>query len=197
MGGSYGLTWEETVDVNISACTDGTDWTAITTSIIGNYSLQAVILAHQSEPSVAISNTTNFCSMVTGLNNLGIPGGSVQWYMQAAVQAHEEVHLAHFEPGLETVASQIEALFEVLSVPDAGQTQVAAIRGIKALANFSMEENKARTLWFNEDGTRLANDHNPGGPTDQAEQGVVNPMINNICMARTAAERSTCPVCPP
>ena len=122
---------------------------------------------------------------------------TVKWYMQSAVQAHEEVHLSRFEPGLEAVAPQIEALFEVLTVSDTGQMQAAAIANIKVLANFATATNSSRTLWFNETATLIANDYNPGGPPDQTEHKIVDPMIQNICNARTVAERSACPACPP
>jgi hypothetical protein len=201
LGSAYGLTWEETVDITISARCDGGKWTAEMTALRGNYSLQARLLAGQQEVTGPAGNTTqaNFCQQVTELNCLGeSPCGGHNWYMLAAVRAHEEVHATRFQPGLAAAAPGIETSVEGLSVPTApGKTQAQAVAEIRALAGFAAAVSAARTAWVAQDDVLLAGDHAAGGPTQQAERAVVNPMIATICAHAKANGWGACAVCPP
>jgi hypothetical protein len=195
---TWGLTWEETITVDISARCNGGQWTAVLTTLTGNYSQQTRLLPAEVEVTGPTGNTTqaNFCAQVTELKRLGACPGA--WYMLAAVVAHENVHLTHFQPGLANAAPAIETAIEGLSVPTApGKTQAQAIAEIKALPGYAAAVAAARATWFAADDPLLAHDHDAGGLTETAEHGVVDPMIATICTHARAQGWGACAACPP
>jgi hypothetical protein len=198
--GTWAITWEETIEATISARVNNNTWVAVLDSLRGNYSMPMRLLAGVSEVTGLGGNTAqgNFCTQVFDLNRLSLFAGS--WFMISAIQAHENVHLAHFRPGLQQVAPQIETAIEALTVPCApGKTQAQAVAELRALAGFQAALTAGQTLWVNADTALLQPDHGGGtGPTYVAERGVVGPMITSICNhARTNSWTPVCATCPP
>ena len=141
-------------------------------------------------------NTTeaNYCAQVTELESLG-KTNPPNWYMLAAVQAHEDVHLSRFKPALDAVAPGIETAVEALTTPSAdGKTQAQAIAELEVLlAGAGLN---AQATWLAEILTRVAGDHAAGGPTDTAEQAVVGPMVDAICAHAKISKWAACAICP-
>ena len=114
--------------------------------------------------------------------------------MLAAVLAHENTHLTHFQPELVASAADIEYLVESLSVPYTGQTEAQAIAQIRALPAFGYNMSTAQGVWLNRilpDG-----DADHAGPAYTAERTVLDGMINTICAYRTANGWAICSHCP-
>jgi len=194
----YGLTFPEAVKPAISARCDGTQWFPVLTSLVGDYSEQVRLLPGQQEVTGPGGNTTqgNFCAQATELDALGFGPPQAIWYMITAVQAHEDVHLSRFRPALVAKATAIEATITSLSVPDSpGKTPAQAAAELTALPGFPAALARAKSVWLTEILIRVRNDHNPGGPCDQAEHRVVDPMVNGICKHAKANSWGPCPVC--
>jgi hypothetical protein len=193
---SWGLTWPEAVLADIDARCDNGQWTAVLTGLTGNYSQQVRLLPAEVEVTGPGGNTTqaNFCPQVTELNALGFCPGA--WYMLGAVQAHEDVHLAHFQPELSGLSGQIERAIEAISAPKvAGETRAQGVAKLRATAAFANALAQAQQDWLNRLLADGAADH--GGPTAAAEHGVVDPMVANICTFAKAHAWGACGVCPP
>jgi hypothetical protein len=189
-------------DVFISATCRGTKWYAVLTGLNGQYSVDARLLPAQTEVTGPPSgNTTegNYCDQVTELQALGFCPGV--WYMLDAVWAHENVHVAHLEPALEGIAPDVERYVEALYVDHKpGMTRNQAIAQIRDPLNspaFAQAVARAFGDWGDRWNLLWANDHDPGGPCDQAEHAVVDPMINWICTWSDAACWAPCLMCPP
>ncbi len=195
----YGLTFPEAVQAAISARCDGTHWFPTLTSLTGDYSEQVRLLPGQQEVTGPTGNSTrgNFCAQATELKALGFGPPKATWYMLAAVQAHEDVHLTRFKPALVAKATAIEATITSLSVPDSpGKTAAQAAAELTALPAFPAAVARAKNTWLTEILTRVKGDHNPGGPCDQAEHKVVDPMADKICKHAKANSWGPCPKCP-
>ena len=195
----YGLTMEEGIVPTIGAKKVGSAWHPVVTSLLGNFSQQVRLLAGQSEVTGPAGNTTktNFCKQVQGLKTLGNTIGN-PWYMLQAVKDHEDVHAAHFGPGLKAAEPAITAALEAVSVPDVpGMAQAAAATALAASATFKAAVTAALQTWIAQDNTLLAGDHAAGGPTDVAEHKVVDPMITSICAHAKKEKWGACADCPP
>lgn len=178
----YGCADTERVEIDITACLDGGQWKAVLTKLIGLYSVQARLLSGQMEVTGPTGNTTmaNACDQMQELDVLGFCPG--QWYMLSAVVAHEQVHATSFGPALINATATIEASIESLTVADSQtKTQAQAISELKALGTYTTAVANARLIWDNEYVMLIRKDHNPGGPAEIAERGVVDPMIQSIC----------------
>ena len=197
VGNDWGITFPENVDIEIMACLDGGVWKAILTGLNGNYSQQIHLVAGVSEVTGIGGNTTtsNFCKQVGDLKALGNVAG-VSWYMLSAVKAHEDVHASRFEPSLEAVAGTIEGSVEALSVPGTGQSEAAAIAAIKALPAWATAKSNAYSTWLAQCSAAISGDHAPGGPTDTAEHGVVDPVASGICTYAINHGWPACVNCP-
>lgn len=194
----YGRTWPESVDISMSACSDGTNWRAILTSLSGNYSVQTRLLPGpppQENVTGINGNTTqaNFCDQVTALASLGNTG---DWYMIQAIIDHEKVHETEMQPALQTVQGGIQADVEALTIADTGQTIEQAVAEIQALPNFAGAKESAEQRWVAE-AARLGDlDHRPGGRTEIAEHNVVDPMISSVCSYANSNNWGACLACP-
>jgi len=196
----WGMTWPESISFDISARCDGGNWRAVLTSLTGDYSQQARLLPGFSEVTGPNGNTTqaNYCAQASDLQALGKSCNS-SWYMLSAVQAHEDVHLAHFQPALVLVASILEAWVESLTVPTApGKTEAQAIAEIKALPGYAAIAQNAYLTWKASVISALADDHLSGGATDVAERNVIRTMVNSICSYAKAQgwSSASCSACP-
>ncbi|MGH2559051.1 MAG: hypothetical protein ACRDJH_08300, partial [Thermomicrobiales bacterium] len=200
LGGDYGLTYPERVDASISAKLDKTagTWSPKVKSLKGHYSLQASLLAGQTEITGPSGNTstTNFCDQATALEKLGYGGGH-KWYILKAVKVHEAVHAKHFAPALKAVEAAITANLEAVTVPHtAGMKSSKAIKDIQADPTYIAEIANAQSLWLAEILTRAAGDHASGGPTDTAEKTVTEPMRKKICRHAKKKKWAACAACP-
>jgi len=188
-----GLTWAEDVRITYSARCDGTQWCAVVQSVTGAYSQEARLLPTQTEVTGPGGNTTgaNHCDQAVELIALAFCPGS--WYMIAAVQAHEDVHLAHFLPATQAAAPSIERAIESVCVPHtAGKTASMAedeIDGSQMLRDARRGSVAGLQAAFN---ALVDGDHN--GPTQAAEYSIVQPMALAIC---DAAQAQCWPVCTP
>jgi hypothetical protein len=182
---TYGVTYPEEVIIEISACSDGENWSAVVTGIQGNYSLQVRLKPGVKEVTGPNGNSTqsNYCDQVKDLIGLAIDADN--WYRIAAVQAHEEVHLSRFKPALKEVENKIETLIEGISVKDIGQTQTQATEQILELPAFINASTQSKALWFSTVIERVKYDHftKSGGigPAYEAEQRVTLGLIIEIC----------------
>ena len=194
-----GLTYPESVSVDMVAVRSGPNWVPVVTGLTGNYSLQARLPPGYTEVTGPGGNTTaaNFCAQARELNALGVcPGGS--WLMRSAVVAHERVHASRFRLALVLAAPTIEASVEAISVRH--------FRGLNArLAELLIRLNpafitalvNAQRLWLAHVLVLVAGDHAAGGPTDTAEHTIVDPMVRRICAHARARSWGACsPPCP-
>ena len=197
-GMTWGYTEDETISVTICAYRNGANWQAALLTVSGNWSLQARLLPGRTEVTGIGGNTTaaNYCNQINDLNSLF----GVNWYMLAAVVAHETVHSTRLLPALNdpTVFPPLRTAIEALTVPHvAGMNQAAAIAAIQALPAFAAALATGRTNWDAQYIVLITGDHAAGGPTDTAEFAVVNPMIAAICAAAQANGWASCPpLCP-
>jgi len=199
-GGIYGLTFPESVDVDITAKLDkgaGT-WSPEVTKLTGHFSMQTRLLPGQAEITGPSGNTTdaNFCDQCTNLQSIGNTAGNT-WYMISAVVKHEKVHATRFKPGLTNARTGIVTAVEAATVPDvAGMTKAQAITQLQADATFQAAVTNAQALWLAEILTLVAGDHAAGGPTDKAEQTVTEPMRKKICSHAKKQKWGACAACP-
>jgi hypothetical protein len=198
LGGDYGLTFPESVDAVITATKVGSTWKPVVTNLTGHYSLQASLLAGQSEITGPGGNTstTNWKKQVKNLAKIGEDVGN-PWYMLQAVVDHENVHASRFKPALDKAEPTITAALEAVTVPDApGKDEAQAIVDLKASAGYKSELTKAQATWLTEILTLVAGDHNAGGPTEIAERKIVDPMRTQICAHAKKEGWGTSPDCP-
>lgn len=184
---------EETMGINLGVHKEGNIWRAVLKAVVGHYSIQVRLLPTASEVTGIRGNTTtdNYCKQITDLNNLGPT--NAQWYMISAVQAHENVHVASLLPTLNQALPDIETSLESITVSNTGQSSVAALSQVKALATFSVT-----SFWVNKFVFQIGEDHKAGAACDQAERKVVDTMIASICNSAKAQTPvwPTCSVCP-
>lgn len=191
------------MQARICAWRDAGQWRASLLSVTGNYSIQTRLLPGRTEvtgPPPGNSTAANYCNQVIDLQALTL--GAAAWFMLAAVAAHENVHAAHFTPGLRSAAvlTPLETAIEALTVPDTGQTEAAAIAAIMALPGWAAALAAARANWATADDVLIAPDHGVPfgtGPSYAAERAVVNPMVTRICTHARANGWPPCPPCPP
>jgi hypothetical protein len=198
--GMYGLTFEESVAVTIDATLDkvANTWSPKLETIVGHFSQQVGLLPGQDEITGPSGNTTkaNHCDQAENLAALGNVVGNT-WYMKKAVKDHEDVHAAHFGPGLKNAAPAITTAIEAASVANGPKMKKAqAIALLKADATFLAEVANAKTLWVAEDDVLLAGDHAAGGPCDKAEHKIVDPMLKKICQHAKKQKWPACASCP-
>jgi len=193
---TYGLTFPENVRANITAIPNAGRWDAVLTGLTGNYSLQYRNLPTQTEVTGPGGNTTsaNHCAQVTELKNLGNCGATARWYMRSAVLAHERVHATRFRQALVDVAPNIETAVEAIHVPLTLITpnRFLATAALLTHPAFAAAMTNAQARWLARILVLVANDHNAGGVTDQAEHTIVDPMIRRICRH---AKKHHWPVC--
>lgn len=203
LGSAWGMVWPEDLLYSIDATCSNGQWQAVLTDIVGKYSLQARLLPGVAQVTGIGGNTTstNFCDQVNGLL-LGIVGTAAGWYMIEAVQAHEQVHASRFLPALIDVSAQVESLFEAVTIPhQQGMSPPQAVTALQASPAYAAAQAISFQLWQTRFFQLIANDHGtpqaPGGPTQQAEEGVVLPVRAAICAHAATVNWPTCAACPP
>lgn len=174
----WGYTTPENINYtwNVTKNNNG-PWKMDISKIKGNYSLQARLIPGVSEVTgpTKNSNAGNYANQITDLRALG----GVNWHMLNAVTKHEKVHEREIKKSLETRVSKVENAFSTVTAPSV-QNQNTAKQTILHSPAFAPAKTNAFNQWDNEYVRRLNNDHRPGGRTDSAERGVVNPMIKKI-----------------
>ncbi|WP_300247603.1 hypothetical protein [Methylovulum sp.] len=211
---TYGLTWPESVTVDIDVRCEGGKFKAEMKSLIGNYSLQTRFLPHQhkvsvtgkpGDPSLGNFDEGSYCNQALSLSVLGkvsLPNDQweylpYEWYILDAVQKHEEVHLAHYLPALKNAAPEIGDIIKKLSADATpGKTKEQAIAEIKGSDKYKSALVEARDVWFQGHIFWDAiDDHN--GPAAEAEHKVVDPVKNSICNYAKTHGWATCAACSP
>jgi len=192
----WGLTFPENVQVGLDVFVNGAVWQPVLTEVVGNYSMQTRLLPGVNEATGPGGNTNagNYCAQINGLNSLVGPN----WYMLAAVLAHERVHARQFRPALihPSVIGPLEAALEAITVPVGFFTPTAGLAEffIRLDPAFQAALNAAQANWLARILVLVAGDHNPGGRTDMEEHAIVDPMRRRIC---AHARSNGFPACPP
>jgi hypothetical protein len=199
LGGDYGLTYPESVEVTISAKKDKTAaaWSPRVKKLLGHYSMQTSLLAGQTEITGPAGNTTsaNFCSQCENLKSLGNTVGNT-WYIIRAVVAHERVHATRFKPGLANARKAIVTAIEATSVPDiAGMKEKAAIKQLEGDPGYQAAVTGAQATWLAEILKLVAGDHATDGPCDKAEKRHTEPLRKSICNHAKKKKWGACPHC--
>lgn len=173
---TWGITAPDALKVSTTTCKDGTDWRLRVTGVSSTVRKFSRLLPGQKEPTTWNAKKTNFCAQVTELDNLGNCPGA--WYMLAAVQAHENVHVKEWKTSFPTDWPTVKATIEGISVAASGATakQSAATKHMRTSATFTaaLKTNATNfpTFWGIAD---------PNANTDAAERKVVDPRITAIC----------------
>jgi hypothetical protein len=180
----FGETEPEGVDVAIRAVQQGGAWVPEATMIAGRYSLDTRLMRDQHQVTGPSGNTTeeNFRAQLDSLQAHGKDGhgGAAPWYMIEAVEAHEHVHEQRLLPALEQTVPSILRELAAISIPDDGTLDAAAAAtALEADARFQNALHEAYVSWMANVFEYVLNDHY-GGPAEQAEQKIVDPMIAAI-----------------
>ncbi|WP_443937953.1 hypothetical protein [Pedobacter sp. MW01-1-1] len=189
----WGLTRQESLNIQIGASKSNSTWTAVLLSVTGNYSVQGRLIPGCSE--IGESNSVNYCTQVQDLKTLGNANGL--WYMLSAVQAHENVHVSRGYPALQNILYSTRDNVINLTVPDSGQSKSQAISELTSLANFQLIQNNALANWRIQCDLYAVTDHANNGPCDLAEHAIVDPIGVSICnLTNTYPSWPICTSCP-
>lgn len=180
-------TW--TVDIEVRFNCTNNRWYAVVSRADSEYDIFYRLLSGVTEATVAAATNANHCKMISDLNALGNVT-NVQWYMVAAVEAHERVHVTEWRSSLNPEFATMKSTIEGLSVANtAGMTSGDAIAQIKAMPAYtnavSGANTRARTTFF-----AIAD---PNAQTNAAEHAVVDPMITSIRQRAASQGWAACP----
>ncbi len=150
------------------------------------YDIGAQLLPGVREASVGVATEANHCQMIADLNALG--GSS--WYVLAAVEAHEQVHVQEWEDSLNPEFATMKSTIEALTVEHtAGKTATQARTEIIGLSQYgtaiTTANTDARTVFFAIP--------DPNANTDAAERAVVDPIVVQIQMLAATQGWAACP----
>jgi hypothetical protein len=184
-GSNYGVTARGPIVTDITAYFDHPShtWKCKVTTSTSEIQTGSHLVAGVSEASVAAcTSEAIYQKMVADLQAYG-EGAGVQWYMVAAVKAHEQVHADDWIAGNNPCFTTFQTTVEALSVAYADgtcETPAQAKTAIKALAGYTNAETK-----YYSDGDTAWNDpatNHPGcdARTYAAEATVTTPMINAL-----------------
>jgi hypothetical protein len=189
---TWGITAPDDLVVTTNTCEDGGNWHLHVDGVASRIRTFSRQLAGQNEPTTGNSTAANFCGQVGDLNALGRCHGD--WYMLAAVKAHENVHVGEWKASFPTDWPAQKANIEAITVPASGATKSAAaattaMRSSAAFTSAIATRSAASypTFWAIAD---------PNANTDAAERAVVDPRIRQLCGNATAKGFTpACPVC--
>lgn len=196
LSGYWGITYQETVDLEIGASLDNSIWTGVLISASGKYSVQSRLYPGVSE---VVSNTTssNFCAQLADLKTLAkIPGLTINWFMLSAVVAHENVHVSRLYPCMQASLPTMQSLVRTLHVPFTGQTKAQAILQLKALDQFQNVKKSASEAWAFAADYLAGIDHSTGGECEIQEKAVITPVATAICSSASTSSWGACSNCP-
>lgn len=174
---TWGITSPDPLKVSTITCRDGAVWRLRVRSVVSDVRTFSRQLPGQAEPTLGNSTAGNFCAQVTDLNALGHCAGN--WYMLAAVRAHEAVHVTEWRTSFNSNWPALKAAIEGLSVPASGATKQRgpATAALKALAGFT---NALQTSIANFPAFWGIAD--PNANTNAAERVIVAPQIRALCV---------------
>jgi hypothetical protein len=181
----YGLTWPQDIRVDMGATKSGNNWVPVVNSFTCEYSRQARILAHQTDLTAVsipgLINAGNFQAAIDALDQLGVPGGTHNFYSLAAVASHESQHSVRCREAIDNLKDRMVQLITAVTVPvtaaaDAG----AAVTAIRARHAFRSAVRTAVREWNREFDRLIDLDHDANGPCEIAERRVVTPLIAQI-----------------
>ena len=179
----YGLTWPETIDVELTAKKSGDEWVPVITKLTGNYSVQARLLpgppAQQDIPNAGVATAGNFQALLDSLDQLG--NGNHSHYSLAAVQSHEAEHANRVRLALENIEAELtEELEEVTTPIQQNDTAALAIARIQGDPRWATAVADGVQDWNDEFDRIIAGDHNGDGPCEKAEKRVTVPLRKAI-----------------
>jgi len=189
----WGVTTADRPVIDITAFVSGATWKCAITTATQQAHQGVRLLAGVVEVTPALvaaeANCATLQTMITSLNSVASQGSDSGFYMLAAVQAHEDVHIRHYRNDLAPHYATLKTAVEALSVPLAGSADAAAAKAaIKALPAFTTALATFVAGHVTSQNTTAAHAH--PADFDVAEHGVVDPMIATIRARRTAL---TCP----
>jgi hypothetical protein len=188
----WGATKPSQPDVDAEASFDCTTkkWKGVVTKAEGKYDIFYRLIKDCNEANLADATEANYCEMIKNLQSLKGP----KWYMVAAVEAHERVHVASYKRIVDKHFATAKAAIEALTVDHTcGKTAAQATADLKALAAYTKAINDMKANIATDWTAQIALDHAAGGPCDKAEQGVVNPRIDEIKKKATDNKWAPCP----
>jgi hypothetical protein len=182
----WGVCDTETVVPTLKLKDDAGNYKVDTIDFHGNYSKIISLVGGVKEiggPGVDTS-ATNYKKQMGDLKYIADdykgtdPGGASEWYMLAAVDAHESIHESRLLPALTAVENVLAAKFASLSVASKDKTPDKALTEIKALPAYANAVSQLRDIWDAKYVQLITGDHTALTPA--AEHGVVDPMITKI-----------------
>jgi len=192
---TWGITSPDPLKINTLTCKQAAVWrlrVKSVKSVIRTFSRQ---LGGQVEPTTGNSTAVNFCGQVTDLDSLGTcPGGN--WYMLAAVKAHEAVHVEEWKTSFGSDWPAQKAIIEALNVPAVGATKnknaaTAAMRSSAAFTNALLTDTASGNY------PRFWGIPDPNTNTNAAERVIASPRIKQLCVNARGKGfgPGACPVC--
>jgi hypothetical protein len=190
----WGVTVNDDPVFDITAYASGATWNCVITTADQQSHQGTRLLPGVAEVTPALVAAEARCprlqTMITSLNSVASQGAASGFYMLAAVQEHEDVHITQYRAGLAPHYTTLKTAIEALTVPFAAHANAAAAKAaIMALPAFTaaMATFHAADVAVN----NASGAHAPVAPFNTAEHGVVDPMIVTIRARRTALK------CPP
>ncbi|HEX2206790.1 MAG TPA: DUF4157 domain-containing protein [Longimicrobium sp.] len=185
----WGVTTEDDVVVDITAFKDGSVWKCVVSKAEQQAHQGVRLLPGVVEVTNALvageSDCTTLQTMITSLDSVANQGSDSGFYMIAAVQAHEDVHITQYRADLNPAFTTFKTTVEALTVPDASAADAAAARtAIKALPAYTAAETALRAADVAANNKTAA--HTDAAAFTTAEHGVVDPMITTIEARRAA-----------
>jgi hypothetical protein len=185
----WGLTQPQRTTLQITAFCKGEVWKNVVSTADGLAHTKSRLLPGVVEVTAALVNAEKDCGtlsrMATSLKDAADGKAHLGYYMVAAVQAHENLHVTHYKDGVNPAFATFKAAVEALTIPkgDAKDAADAATK-IKVLPAYT-----AALTAFRAAETKAAADtaaHKPAGDFEKAEHAVVDPMIKTITDRRAA-----------
>jgi hypothetical protein len=185
----WGVTAPDRAVLDITAYASGGSWKCVITTADQQTHQGTRLLPGVVEVTPALVAAEASCAtlqtMITSLNTVANQGTHSGFYMLAAVQAHENLHVTQWQTGMAPHYTTLRTAVEALTVPLASHADAAAAKtAIQALPAFT-----AARATFRAGETTVASAtaaHAPIAPFNAAEHGVVDPMIATIRARRTA-----------
>jgi len=186
---SWGTTKNDDPVFDITAYASGSKWKCKITTADQQSHQGVQLIAGVTEVTDALVAGEEDCdvlkTMIKSLKDVADQNPNSGYYMIAAVQAHEDVHIRQYRAGLAPHYTTLRTAVEALTVPLAAHADAAAAAtAIKALPAFTtaMATFHAADVTVN----NTSGAHAPSAPFKTAEHGVVDPMITRIKARRTA-----------
>ena len=178
----WGVCDTETVDPTLKLKVNGDKWEVESVDFHGNYSKIVTLIPGIQEiggPGVDTTDT-NYKKQQSDLRLIAEDKGvgDEQWYMWAAVDAHEGVHESRLLPALTAVAGTLAAKFTSLTTPSKDTDQPKALQAIKSKGEYATAVAELRNIWDAKYVELIGGDH--AALTPAAEHKVVDPMIAKI-----------------